>query len=488
MIACVTDAADLGVEDAAEALAAGERCPRGSSSTHCLAPHPAQRNGRSQPRRRPGARSTRGCASTRRTRSAAADRADERLAAGDAPELCGIPIGPRRTSTPSPGSRSPPRAGSSTRCPTRDCDAWARPRRRRAWSCSATCTRTSSPAAAPPTRSATPGPSSARRAARAAAPAAALASKQVPAATGTDTAGLAAHPLGGVRDVDDQADAWAHRRSAGSCPWRRPSTTPGPWPRAVRDCEPLLAALAGVEPPPGSAGRSAGTPSLRASPTSTRTSPTGSNGRSRLLPGRTGGAVSAAGPARRARRLLRARAHRDAGVPPPLRRSARCEYRPAIRARLEHAETAGDDGRGIRRRAGRARRKTPPPGATGSMSNGIDAIVEPTLPIVAPVRGQRLRRAVRRPRRPVPDPLLGLDRASRSSASPSGVGSRSGLPVSVSLIGRPHRGLGPARLGHGTPGRARDSGAVIDSVSSPTTPSTRPKPGRANASAPPTPC
>ena len=46
----------------------------------------------------------------------------------------------------------------------------------------------------------------------------------------------------------------------------------------------------------------------------------------------------------------------------------------------------------------------------------IDAVVEPTIPIVAPVRGTRLRRAVRRPRRPVADLLLGLDRLPRRLA------------------------------------------------------------------------
>ena len=49
-------------------------------------------------------------------------------------------------------------------------------------------------------------------------------------------------------------------------------------------------------------------------------------------------------------------------------------------------------------------------------------------------------------------------------ALPSGVGQRSGLPVSVSLIGRSRCGLGPARLGRGAPGRARDGDAAVIDV------------------------
>jgi Asp-tRNA(Asn)/Glu-tRNA(Gln) amidotransferase A subunit family amidase len=66
----------------------------------------------------------------------------------------------------------------------------------------------------------------------------------------------------------------------------------------------------------------------------------------------------------------------------------------------------------------------------------VDAIVEPTIPIVAPVRG-----------RGYEEPFGDLDDLSLThywdwtglpaAALPSGVGSRSGLPVSVSLIGAP---------------------------------------------------
>ncbi len=91
----------------------------------------------------------------------------------------------------------------------------------------------------------------------------------------------------------------------------------------------------------------------------------------------------------------------------------------------------------------------------------IDAIVEPTVPIVARARGH------------------GYDEAFTDCleislthywdwtgfpvvALPSGVGARSGLPTSVSLIGAPGCGLGSPRLGRGAPGRARYGVAVID--------------------------
>jgi aspartyl-tRNA(Asn)/glutamyl-tRNA(Gln) amidotransferase subunit A len=66
----------------------------------------------------------------------------------------------------------------------------------------------------------------------------------------------------------------------------------------------------------------------------------------------------------------------------------------------------------------------------------IDAVVEPTIPVVAPLRGSGY-----------DEPFGDLDDLSLTYywdwtgfpvvALPSGVGRRSGLPVSVSLIGRP---------------------------------------------------
>ena len=91
----------------------------------------------------------------------------------------------------------------------------------------------------------------------------------------------------------------------------------------------------------------------------------------------------------------------------------------------------------------------------------IDALVEPTVPIVAPVRGSGY-----------DEPFGDLDDLSLTHywdwtgfpvvALPSGVGRRSGLPTSVSLDRGAGRRLGRARVGNGAPGRAGDGDAVID--------------------------
>ena len=114
----------------------------------------------------------------------------------------------------------------------------------------------------------------------------------------------------------------------------------------------------------------------------------------------------------------------------------RREYRPAIRARLEHAErramTAEEY---VALQVGRA--EDTAAWCDWLDEHGIDAVVEPTLPIVAPVRGHGYT-----------DTFGDIDDLSLTHywdwtgfpvvCLPSGVGSRSGLPVSVSLIGRPH--------------------------------------------------
>ena len=93
----------------------------------------------------------------------------------------------------------------------------------------------------------------------------------------------------------------------------------------------------------------------------------------------------------------------------------------------------------------------------------IDVIVEPTLPIVAPVRGPGYDEA-----------FSDLDDLSLTHywdwtgfpvvSLSSGVGSRSGLPTSVSLIGAPGTEWDLLGVGRGTPGRARYGVAVIDAA------------------------
>ncbi len=113
----------------------------------------------------------------------------------------------------------------------------------------------------------------------------------------------------------------------------------------------------------------------------------------------------------------------------------RDDYRYANRARLEHAEeramTAEEYVTG---QAGRA--DDTAAWRDWLAEHRIDAIVEPTIPIVAPVRGNGYE-----------EPFGDLDDLSLTHywdwtgfpvvALPSGVGQRSGLPVSVSLIGAP---------------------------------------------------
>jgi aspartyl-tRNA(Asn)/glutamyl-tRNA(Gln) amidotransferase subunit A len=113
----------------------------------------------------------------------------------------------------------------------------------------------------------------------------------------------------------------------------------------------------------------------------------------------------------------------------------RGDYRPSIRARLERAErramTAEEYVAGQVRRA-----EDTAAWCDWLAEHRIDAIVEPTLPIVAPVRGSGYEEA-----------LSDLHDISLTHywdwtgfpvvALPSGVGKRSGLPTSVSLIGAP---------------------------------------------------
>ena len=113
----------------------------------------------------------------------------------------------------------------------------------------------------------------------------------------------------------------------------------------------------------------------------------------------------------------------------------RADYRPSIRARLEHAENRAMSAQDYV--AGQVRRTEDTAGWCDWLAeHRIDAVVEPTLPIVAPVRGLGYDEA-----------FSDLDDLSLTHywdwtgfpvvALPSAVGSRSGLPVSVSLIGAP---------------------------------------------------
>jgi aspartyl-tRNA(Asn)/glutamyl-tRNA(Gln) amidotransferase subunit A len=361
---------------------------------------------------------------------AAADRADERLAAGDAPGLCGIPIGLKDLYAV---AGKPLTASSRVldEVPTRDCDAWASLSaagmvllghlHTHEFACGGTTDQVGNPWSLERSAGGSSGGS-----------AAALASKQVPAATGTDTAGSLRIPSAecGTSTIKPTRGLLSLR---GIVPLASTFDHPGPMARTVADCEPLLAALAGVATP------SDRRPLRRyaVSPRIGDLDPDVAEGFERAL---------AALPAERVE------------PPPPHARldvlaeffdlvltemlqwhrrfdDLRDEYRYSNRARLESAEQRAMTAEEYI--AGQNGRAEDTAGWCDWLSeHRIDAIVEPTLPIVAPVRGSGY-----------DEPFGDLDDLSLTHywdwtgfpvvALPSGVGSRSGLPVSVSLIGRP---------------------------------------------------
>jgi aspartyl-tRNA(Asn)/glutamyl-tRNA(Gln) amidotransferase subunit A len=423
----VSDPADLGVRDAGAALAARELSSRELTEA-CLA----------RIRERDGNHSHDGDPRSinawvrvyEEDALAAADRADARLAAGDAPVLCGVPIGLKDLYAV---AGKPLTASSRVldEVPDRDCDAWARLSAEgmvllghlhtHEFACGGTTDQVGNPWALERSAGGSSGGSGA-----------ALASRQVPAATGTDTAGSLRIPSSecGTSTIKPTRGLLSLR---GIVPLAPSFDHPGPMARRVRDCEPLLAALAGVEP---SAERRA----LRrfaVSPRIADLDPDVADGFERAL-----GAL---------------KAERVEPPPPPARLDVlseffdlvltemlvyhrrfddrRADYRPAIRARLEHAEQRAMTAEEYV--AGQVRRTEDTAAWCDWLAeHRIDAIAEPTLPIVAPTRGSGYDEAFS----DLHDLSLthywdwtGLPVV----ALPSGVGSRSGLPVSVSLVGAP---------------------------------------------------
>ena len=118
----VTDPADLGVEDAAAALARRTLSARELVDA-CLA-RIRERDGRHSHDGDPGSINAWVRVYEEDARAAAA-RADDRLACGDAPALCGIPIGLKDLYAV---AGKPLTASSRVldEVPERDCDAWAR--------------------------------------------------------------------------------------------------------------------------------------------------------------------------------------------------------------------------------------------------------------------------------------------------------------------------------------------------------------------------
>jgi aspartyl-tRNA(Asn)/glutamyl-tRNA(Gln) amidotransferase subunit A len=423
----VSDAADLGVVDAAAALQAHELSSRELVEA-CLA----------RIRERDGTHSFDGDPGSinawvrvyEEDALAAAVRADERLAQGDAPALCGVPVGLKDLYAV---AGKPLTASSRVldEIPERDCDVWARLSaagmmllghlHTHEFACGGTTDQVGNPWALERSAGGSSGGSGA-----------ALASSQVAAATGTDTAGSLRIPSSecGTSTIKPTRGLVSMR---GIVPLAPTFDHAGPMARTVRDCEPLLAAMAGVNPP------SERRPLRRiaVSPRIADLDPDVAGGLERAL---------AALPAERVE------------PPPPQAQldvvaefldlvltemlvyhrrfdGRRDDYRFSNRARLEHAEqramTAEEY---VASQNGRA--EDTAAWCDWLAEHRIDAIVEPTLPIVAPLRG-----------RGYEEPFGDLDDLSLTHywdwtgfpvvALPSGVGRRSGLPVSVSLIGAP---------------------------------------------------
>jgi aspartyl-tRNA(Asn)/glutamyl-tRNA(Gln) amidotransferase subunit A len=423
----MTDPADLGVCEAAEALA-GRTLSSRELTEACLA-RIAERDGTHSHDGDPGSINA-WVRVYEEDAHVAADRADERLAAGDAPALCGVPVGLKDLYAV---AGKPLTASSSIleEIPERDCDVWGRLSadgmvllghlHTHEFACGGTTDQVGNPWALERSAGGSSGGSGA-----------ALASRQVPAATGTDTAGSLRIPSSecGTSTIKPTRGLVS---LGGIVPLAPTFDHPGPMARTVADCEPLLAAFAGLDIP-------AERRPLRRyalSPRIAELDPDVAEGFERALAVLPGERTEPPPPAARLDVLTE---FFDLVLTEMLvyhRRfdDRRADYRESIRARLEHADRRAMSAEEYV--AGQLRRAEDTAAWRDWLGeHRIDAIVEPTLPIVAPVRGPGYDEA-----------FSDLDDLSLTHywdwtgfpvvALACGVGSRSGLPVSVSLIGAP---------------------------------------------------
>jgi aspartyl-tRNA(Asn)/glutamyl-tRNA(Gln) amidotransferase subunit A len=358
----------------------------------------------------------------------AAERADARLAVGDAPTLCGIPIGLKDLYAVA----GMPLTASSRALdeePLRDCDVWARLSAQgmvllghlhtHEFAAGGTTDQVGNPWSVARSAGGSSGGS-----------AAALASWTTPAATGTDTAGSLRIPsaMCGTATVKPTLGSVPIR---GIVPLGPTLDHAGPMARSVADCEPLLAAMAGVRPPVDRR------PLRRVavSPRIATLDPDVAENFDRacaLLP-----LVSVPPPPVRLDLGLDLLDVLCAGMLVYHRGLAdrRPLYRPSTRGFLEHGEE----------RAMTAEEYVALQDERAELRAGwldwldeheIDALVEPTVPIVARERGHGYDK-----------PFTDVAEISLTHywnwtgfpvvAFPSGVGSRSALPTGVSLIGAP---------------------------------------------------
>jgi aspartyl-tRNA(Asn)/glutamyl-tRNA(Gln) amidotransferase subunit A len=423
-IAPVSSPADLGVVEAAAALA-GRVVSSVELVSACL----------ERIRERDGEHSFEGSASAvnawvrvyEEDALAAAARADTLRARGAAGALCGVPIGLKDLY----GVAGRPLTASSRvldDVPARHCEAWARLEaagmvllghlHTHEFAAGGTTDQVGNPHALDRSAGGSSGGS-----------AAALASMTTPAATGTDTAGslripsalcgtATIKPTRGIVPLD------------GIVPLSPSFDHAGPMARSVGDCEPLFAALASREPPEGRR-------PLRRVAVSPRIAELDSDvaaGFERALARLP--VVSAPAPDVA---LDLGRALLDVLTAEMLAYHRRFDdrralYRPSVRGFLEYAEQRALQ---PEEHAAAQRRRLDDAASWIEWldTNGLDAIVEPTVPIVARPRGAGY-----------DAPFTDFAEISLTHywnwtgfpvvALPAGIGS-GGLPVGVSLVGRP---------------------------------------------------
>jgi aspartyl-tRNA(Asn)/glutamyl-tRNA(Gln) amidotransferase subunit A len=430
MITRVTEPADLGVLDASEQLALGALSSRELVES-CL----------TRIRERDGVHGRDGDPSSinawvrvyEESARASAARADELRAAGDVSPLCGVPVGLKDIYAVA----GLPLTASSTLLdarPEHDCTVWLRLSaagmvllghlHTHEFAAGGTTDQVGNPWALDRSAGGSSGGS-----------AAALAARMVPAATGTDTAGSlripsafcgtsTIKPTRGLVPLD------------GVVPLAQTLDHAGPMARSLGDCKPLLAAMAAVEPPvdPAPARRIALSPRI---------------GLVDLDLDVAAGLDAALAACRSAGFELVDVPVPDAALDLGLdmldalctemlvyhRRfdDAREGYRPSTRGFLEYGERRAmtvDEYAAVQR----SRRAVTTAWLAWFAEHRVDAVLEPTVPIVARERGR------------------GYDEAFNDAAEislthywdwtgfpvvslPAGVGRRSGLPVGVSLVG-----------------------------------------------------
>jgi aspartyl-tRNA(Asn)/glutamyl-tRNA(Gln) amidotransferase subunit A len=434
--ALASDPADLGVREAAELL--GERRLAASELVEACLRRIRERDGTHSHDGDPASLNAWIRVYEADARAAAA-AADTRLSAagverdGPAPALCGVPLGLKDLYAV---AGKPLTASSRVLAdlPERDCDVWARLSEAgmvllghvhtHEFAVGGTTDQTGNPWSLDHS----PGGSSGGSAA-------ALAARTVPAATGTDTAGSLRIPsaLCGTSTIKPTRERVSMR---GVVPLAVTLDHAGPMARSLDDCGLLLAALAG-------AGRSAA--SLRGA----RLAVSPRLGLVDLDPDVAAGFDAALEACRR----LGAGIVEPSPVTAPLdvaedylnvlcaellayhRRfdDLRARYRPSIREWVEQGEQRATSAEAYVA-AQMRRSEVAAAWSDWFAAERITALVEPTVPVVAPLRGDGYEHAG------TDVALISLTHywdwtGFPAVALPAGVGSRSGLPVSVSLVG-----------------------------------------------------